>query len=96
MATNFFLGEIVRITGVFSQNSTLIDPSTIDLIIEENDVVPASTIAMGAMTNSSVGVWYFDYDADTPGLIEYRWKTLNPQGAEESWFTIDRSRVASP
>ena len=95
MATNFTLGEIVRITGTFTQNSTLVDPATITLIIEENDTVPGSTIAMGGMTNPSVGTWYYDYDTST-GLIEYRWKTLNPQGAEEGWFTVDRSRVASP
>ncbi len=96
MATNFKLGEIVRITGTFTQNSTLVDPATINLIIEENHVVPGSTIAQGAMTNPSVGSWTYDYDTTSTGLIEYRWETLNPQGAEEAWFTVDRSRIGTP
>ncbi len=95
MATNFQLGELVRITGTFTQNSTLVDPAVVSLIVDVNDTTE-TVIPSSAIINPSTGIFYYDHDADTAGLVEYRWKSTNPQGAQEAWFTIDRSRMASP
>ena len=97
-ANNFTLGQIVRLSAEFEQNSTLLNPATVTLIIEENDstsfteVTSASTL----LANSTTGKFSFLYDAVVAGLIEYRWKSTLPQGATEAWFTIDRSRVGTP
>ncbi len=97
-ANNFTLGNVIRIAAEFEQNSTLLNPGTVTLIIEENDSTSFTSIVTPStlFANSTTGKFSFDYDAATAGLVEYRWKSSNPQGATEAWFTIDRSRVGTP
>jgi hypothetical protein len=49
-----------------------------------------------SIENPATGTFYYDYDASSTGLIEYRWKSATPQGARESWFTVAESRVPNP
>ena len=97
MPNEFTYGELVRLTATFTQNSTLLDPSTVTLIVDEpNSTGLVVTNASTSMVNPSVGTFYYDYDASSTGLIEYRWKSASPQGARESWFTVAQSRVPNP
>jgi len=96
-ASTFTLGQLVRMTVTFTQNSTFVDPGSVTLIIDENDTVPNSTItASSSIIHPSTGTYYYDYDADTPGQIEYRWKSTGPQGAKENYFVVEASRVDTP
>lgn len=97
MPNEFTYGELVRLTATFTQNSTAINPSTVTLIIDEpNSTGITVTSGSTLMTNPSTGTFYYDYDASSTGLIEYRWKSASPQGARESWFTVAQSRVPNP
>ena len=97
MANTFTYGELVRLTATFSQNSTALNPGTVTLIIDEpNSTGLTITSASTSMVNPSTGTFYYDYDASSTGLIEYRWKSSAPQGARESWFTVAKSRVPNP
>lgn len=95
MANSFTLGQLVRMTATFAQNSTAVDPAVVTLIVEEPDD-NVLTISSTQFTNPSVGTFYYEYDAAKSGLVEYRWKSTAPQGAKESWFTVDKSRVDNP
>lgn len=97
MANEFTYGELVRLTATFTQNSTAVDPASVTLIVDEpNSTGITITSASTEMSNPSVGTFYYDYDASSTGLIEYRWKSATPQGARESWFTVLTSRVPNP
>lgn len=93
-ANNFVLGELIKLSAEFSQNSTLLNPGTVTLIIEEND--STSFVSITSFSNSTTGKFSHEYDADVVGLVEYRWKSVSPQGAKEAYFTVDRSRVGTP
>jgi hypothetical protein len=97
MANEFTLGELVRLTATFTQNSTAVNPATVTLIIDEpNSTGITITSPSTEFSNPTVGTWYYDYDASSTGIIEYRWKSATPQGARESWFTVAESRVPNP
>jgi len=61
MASNFHLGELVRMTATFTQNSTLVDPATVTLIIEENDATETTITGSSVIINPSSGTYYYDY-----------------------------------
>ncbi len=91
----FTLGELVRIKWTFTQNSTLIDPATVTLMLDQ---VGSTQLTLGTTSwvNDSVGEYHYDHDAASTGLVEYRVDSANPQGAEESYFIVELSRVPSP
>ena len=95
MANTFVIGELVRIAGRFEQNSTLIDPGTVTLIV---DVAGSTQQTLGSTSwvNDGVGLFHYDHDATSTGVVEYRWKSANPQGAAEAYFLVERSRVPTP
>jgi hypothetical protein len=97
MANEFTYGEVVRLTATFIQNSTAVNPLTVTLIIDEpNSTGLVVTTPSTSIENPATGTFYYDYDASSTGLIEYRWKSVTPQGARESWFTVAESRVPNP
>lgn len=96
-AQTFTLGQLVRLNATFTQNSALVEPSTVTLIIDEPDGVE---LVLGSTSivnpGASTGLYYYDYSADKPGPVEYRWKSAAPQGAKENYFIVEASRVANP
>ncbi len=92
----FTYGELVRISGTFKQNSTLVDPATVTLTI---DPAASTELILGSTSwvNDGVGLYHYDFDSTiSTGQIEYRWDSLTPQGADESYFIVAVSRVPTP
>ncbi len=91
----FTEGQLVRMSVVITQSSTLIDPGTLTLNIQANDgtqtAVPSTAIVM-----DSSGNYHHDYSADISGIVEYRWEAAAPQGAQESYFIVAASRMPTP
>jgi len=92
----FTQGQLVRMSVLITQNSTLVDPLTLSLDVQVDDGAQISIPSTG-IVNDSVGAYHHDYDTSTSvGLVEYRWDAATPQGAQESYFIVAASRVPSP
>jgi hypothetical protein len=95
MASTYDIGDIVRITSVFTQNAAVIDPSTVALAIKAPDATTTTyTYAGATITKDSPGTYHVDVAPTLTGTWRYRWvSTGTGAGAEESWFQVRVRRV---
>jgi len=94
MANTYDVGDVVRITGTFTNASgTAIDPSTVTGKYKD----PSGNITTdNAPTNSATGVYYFDVVVDESGkwYYEIRGFASGPvaNGAAQGYFNVRDSQ----
>ena len=92
MANKYEVGDLVRITGTFTNAAGAnVDPT----IVRGKYKDPSGNAATeSSPTNSAVGVYYFDIDADEAGVWYYRWwSTGAGQAAAEQSFTVQAAQA---
>lgn len=95
MANTYPVGQLVRLTGTFTdENNNPIDPATITLTVEVNDGSTDLVVPTTGLVNPSTGTWTYDYDAASTGLVEYRFVSATPQAVGQSYFVVERSRIS--
>lgn len=92
MANTYDKGDVVRLTGTFTDASTppvLADPTTVVLRLRN----PAGVTSTPATVKDSVGVYHYDLSLDTVGEWAYRWEgTGAVQTAEEATLYVRATR----
>jgi hypothetical protein len=72
---NYDIGDLVRLTGTFTVQDVLTDPSTITLRIKDPAGVEIEfTYAGGGIVRDGVGVYHYDAEIDLSGFWTYRWE----------------------
>ena len=105
MASTHDIGDIVRITGTFTDpGGTNADPTTVQFLYDTpTSTAPTtatrtstSTGAVGGITRASTGVYYVDITSTGRGLYEARFTSTGVIGASvESWFSVRPRRVTT-
>ena len=98
MANHYEIGQIVRMTGTFTDSDgNAQDPTEVYLDLLEPDET-ASTLQYGVdagMTKSATGIYYFDQAIDQDGFWYYRWySTGTGEASDESYFRVRKSKTA--
>ena len=93
MANTYEIGDLIRVTGTFTDaGGTNTDP---DVVTGKYQDPSGTETTDAAPTNSAVGVYYFDIEADEAGQWYYRIYGVTsgaaPQGAAESTFEVSAS-----
>lgn len=84
-------GELVRISASFTDiDGSAVDPTTVSLsVMDPSGNIDAYTYAASEITNSGVGSYYKDVDADESGDWHYWWESTGTgQGAEPGQFVV--------
>ncbi len=91
MANTYEVGDLVRITGTWTDSaSSAVDPTTV--LAEHTDPSGNNTALTvgGGITKDSTGIYYYDIDVDEAGTWIYRFYGQGggaaAQGANESHF----------
>ena len=93
MANTYEIGDLIRVTGTFTNAAgTNIDP---DVVKGKYQDPSGTETTDSSPTNSAVGVYYFDIDADEAGQWHLRIYGATAggaaQGAAESTFEVSAS-----
>lgn len=95
MANTYDIGDVVRISGAFTQSATPIDPSTVTLKVQKPDATPDTYTYPATMTKDSTGNYHVDIAITQQGTYRYRWTSTGGGAAsEENWFQVRTRRVA--
>ena len=91
MANEYQVGDLVRITGTWTDSAgTATDPTTVLGKHTDPSGVSVALTVGGGITKSSTGVYYYDIDVDEAGTWIYRFYGqgggASAQGANESYF----------
>lgn len=97
MANSYDLGDLVRVTAVFTNSSgTAIDP-TVVICKYKDPSGNTTTLTYGtdvALVKDSVGNYHTDINCDEAGDWLYRWySTGTGQAAEQHWFRVEAAKV---
>lgn len=95
MATLYDLGDVVRLTGTFTDsNGTAADPTTVTLEVKDPSGNEATyTYALSQITKSSTGIYYKDVTTDEGGTWYYRWLGSGTvASADEGYFYVEDSK----
>jgi hypothetical protein len=92
---SYAVGNLVRVSVAFADSTdAAVDPSVVKVQVR----TPAGTISTktygtdAAVKRASVGHYYLDVDASSPGEWMYRWySTGTGQAAAEGVFTVEAS-----
>ena len=95
MNTTYDIGDMVRLTGTFTQNAAVVDPSTISVKLLAPDATSSTyTYSGGTVVRDSMGVYHVDVAPVLSGTYRYRWvSTGTGAAAEEEWFQVRSRRV---
>jgi hypothetical protein len=92
MANEYDVGDLVRITGTFTNSAgTAVDPTVVRAQYTDPSGNTTSLLYLtdAALVKASTGVYYVDIDADESGVWLYRfYATGTGQGAEEGYFEV--------
>lgn len=95
MASTYDIGDVSRLTCLFTQNAVVIDPGTVNLKVTAPDGTSVSYAYPATIGKDSVGVYHVDVAITLTGTYRYRWvSTGTGAGAEESWLQVRPRRVA--
>jgi hypothetical protein len=95
MASTYDIGDMVRISGAFSQGGTPIDPGAVTLKVELPDGTPTTYTYPATMTKDSTGNYHVDISITQQGTYQYRWTSTGGGAAsEENWFQVRTRKVA--
>jgi hypothetical protein len=96
MAATYDIGDAVRISATFTQQSVAVDPSTVTLKVTLPDRSQITyTYAGSTVMKDSVGNYHVDLVITLRGTHLYRWfSTGGGAAAEENWFQVRTQRVA--
>ena len=73
MATTFDVGDLIRITGTWTDSAgDATDPNTVLASHKDPSNVEISLTSTTGITKDSTGVYYFDMDLDEEGTWKYR------------------------
>ena len=91
MANEYQVGDLVRITGTWTDSAGVAtDPTTVLGTHTDPSGVSTALTVGGGITKSATGVYYYDIDADEAGTWIYRFYGqgggATAQGANESYF----------
>jgi hypothetical protein len=94
---SYTIGQVIRLTATFTQNSSGLDPTAVRASVRE----PSGTVTTYlygtdtqlAKDSSSTGVYRVDWTASTAGTHDVRfWSTGTGQAAVEGAFSVRQSR----
>lgn len=91
MVNEYDIGDVVRLTGAFSQSSVAVDPTAVSMIVRRPDGIK-TTYVYGtdlALVKSATGTYYLDYTPVMAGQHWYRWVTTGTgASAGEERFVV--------
>jgi len=95
MANTYDYGDLVRVTGTFTNAAgTATDPTAV-LCKYRNPSGTITTLTYGtdaALVKSATGIYYTDINANESGVWRYRiYSTGTGQGAAETFFEVSRT-----
>lgn len=97
MANTYDVGDLVRVTGTFTDSSgNAQDPTAVYCAFKDpsGNVTTYQYGQDAALEKSSTGVYYVDIDVDEAGVWYYRWyATGTGQAAGESTFSVREQEV---
>jgi hypothetical protein len=93
----FDKGDVVRVTGSFTNSAdAAIDPADVYVVIQ-NPAGTATTYHYGvdiALIKAGVGSYYYDVNASTSGMWNWRWySTGTGQAADTGQFYVQASAI---
>ncbi len=91
MANRYVEGSQVTVTGTFTVDGTLTDPTTLNVLYRSpNGVTTTIAGTAAAVTNPSTGVYKTDIAANVPGAWTYQFNSAGTVVAlTENFFIID-------
>jgi hypothetical protein len=105
MGSTYDIGDIVRITGTFTDTGDVVgDPTTVNFLYDTPSSTAPTTAtrtstasgAVGGITKSSTGIYYYDVASTGRGLYEARFTSTGSLAASgESWFSVRPQRVTT-
>ena len=88
-------GDLVRVTGTFTQSTTVLDPTTVLFSFSKPDGTTTTTYVYTTNTQlvkDSTGIYHVDLNADQSGVWYYRFFSQGTgQAAQEGEFTVAKS-----
>src|SRR5688500_3192531 len=95
MASTYDVGDVVRVTGVFTSTAgTPINPTKVTFAIESSTGISSRTSTMISVINPSVGTFYTDIYASVRGVWEYRiTSTGTLRTSTQRYFTVRTQRA---
>lgn len=95
MANEYTQGEVVRVTGTFTNAvGSAVDPTTVRFSFK-TPLGVTTTYLYGTdaqVVKSATGIYYVDVDADLSGVWRTRWKSTGTgKAAKESFFVVKES-----
>ena len=95
-AAIYALGQIVRVTGVFTQSAVALDPTIVAVTVRRPDGIQVTKTygTDSEVVKASTGTYYMDYTPVIGGQHWYRWiSTGVGQSAGEDRFVVTPSRT---
>jgi hypothetical protein len=97
MANTYDVGDLVRVTGTFTNAASVAQDPTAVLFKYKDPSGNKTTLTYNtdvSVVKSATGVYYVDVDVDEIGRWYYRWQgTGTGQSAGESYFDAQASRL---
>ena len=97
MANTYDVGDLVRVTGTFTNSAGAAADPTAVLFKYKDPSGNKTTLTYGtdvSVVKSSTGVYYVDVNVDEIGYWYYRWQaTGTGQSAGESYFIAQAPRL---
>ncbi len=96
MASTYDIGDYVRISSTFTQGGTVLDPTTVTLVLRAPDATSTTyTYAGATIIRESQGVYHVDVSVTAAGTYRYRWTTTGTgASSEEGWYQVRSRRVS--
>lgn len=106
MGSTYDIGDVVRITGTFTDTGgTYGDPTTVNFLYDTPDTAGSPTTAtrpgtstgnVNGIVRASSGVFYYDILTTGEGLYEARFTSTGTlQTSGEAWFSVRPQRVTT-
>ena len=105
MGSTYDVGDIVRITGTFTDTGGIVgDPTTVKFLYDTPTSTAPTTAArtstaagaVGGITKASTGVYEYDITTTGQGLYESRYTSTGSLAASgETWFSVRPQRVTT-
>lgn len=93
MTTVYEVGQQLELRGTFyDEDSNLVDPSTISLVITLPDGTTVSKVKAD-LTAESTGVYTYAYTITMDGAHRYKYSSTGPVSAKEGYFPVKPVQV---
>ncbi len=97
MANTYDIGDVVRITGTFTQSGSALDPTTVSAVVRRPDGIKQTFVYLtdAEVVRTAQGVYRLDYTPTMAGPHWYRWiSTGTGQAAGEQSFIVAPNNTA--